>query len=42
VWTEASARYIQAFETITATSFDRGSYPVEPRLLTNLTKAGIL
>ena len=42
VWAEASARYIQAFETITATSFERGSYPVEPRLTANLIAEGVL
>jgi phosphoribosylaminoimidazole-succinocarboxamide synthase len=42
VWAEASDRYVQAFETITATPFERGSYPVGRRLSANLTKAGIL
>jgi phosphoribosylaminoimidazole-succinocarboxamide synthase len=42
VWTEASARYIEAYETITASALERGSYPVEPRLSANLSTAGIL
>jgi phosphoribosylaminoimidazole-succinocarboxamide synthase len=42
VWTEASARYIQAYETITATPFERGSYPVESRVAANLSEASIL
>jgi phosphoribosylaminoimidazole-succinocarboxamide synthase len=42
VWAQASERYIRAYETITATSFERGSYPVEPRLTANLTAAGVL
>ncbi|MDQ1425610.1 MAG: phosphoribosylaminoimidazole-succinocarboxamide synthase, partial [Acidimicrobiaceae bacterium] len=42
VWAQASERYIRAYETITATSFERGSYPVEPRLTANLTAVGVL
>ncbi len=37
VWSDTSDRYIRAYERITGTTFERGSYPVGPRLVANLT-----
>ena len=42
VWTETSARYIDAYERLTHCAFEPGSYPVADRLVLNLTKAGLL
>lgn len=42
VWTETSQRYIRAYERLTATTFEPGSYPVAPRLTEKLRTAGIL
>ncbi len=42
VWTETSARYIDAYERLTHSAFEPGSYPVADRLVLNLTKAGLL
>jgi phosphoribosylaminoimidazole-succinocarboxamide synthase len=42
VWTETSARYISAFERLTDSAFEPGEYPVAERLVSNLTKAGLL
>jgi phosphoribosylaminoimidazole-succinocarboxamide synthase len=42
VWSETSARYIDAYERITTTSFAPGAYPVADRLIDHLTKAGLL
>jgi phosphoribosylaminoimidazole-succinocarboxamide synthase len=42
VWSATTARYVVAYERLTRTAFDPGSYPVDERLTTNLTKAGIL
>jgi phosphoribosylaminoimidazole-succinocarboxamide synthase len=42
VWSATTARYIVAYERLTGTSFEPGSYPVAERLTDNLTKAGIL
>jgi phosphoribosylaminoimidazole-succinocarboxamide synthase len=42
VWSETSARYIDAYERITGVSFEPGSYPVPDRLTINLTKAELL
>jgi phosphoribosylaminoimidazole-succinocarboxamide synthase len=42
VWSETSARYIDAYERITETRFEPGAYPVADRLIVNLTKAGLL
>ncbi len=42
VWTETSARYISAFERLTDSAFEPGDYPVAERLVSNLTKAGLL
>ena len=37
-----TARYIDAYERITAKTFERGSYPVAPRLTDAIKKAGLL
>lgn len=42
VWSATTERYIHAFEQLTGIPFDPGSYPVQPRLIDNLTKANIL
>ena len=42
VWSETSARYIDAYERLTRRAFEPGSYPVADRLVANLTKAGLL
>jgi phosphoribosylaminoimidazole-succinocarboxamide synthase len=42
VWSETSARYIDAYERLTGTTFRPGVYPVADRLIANLTKAGLL
>jgi phosphoribosylaminoimidazole-succinocarboxamide synthase len=42
VWAATSARYIDAFERLTRTPFEPGSYPVAERIVANLTEAGIL
>jgi phosphoribosylaminoimidazole-succinocarboxamide synthase len=42
VWSETSARYIDAYERLTGSVFHPGAYPVGDRLVANLTKAGIL
>ena len=42
VWTATSARYIDAFERLTGTTFVPGEYPVAERLIDHLTKAAIL
>ncbi|HEY6799914.1 MAG TPA: phosphoribosylaminoimidazolesuccinocarboxamide synthase, partial [Agromyces sp.] len=42
VWTETSARYVSAFERLTDSAFEPGEYPVAERLVSNLTKAGLL
>ncbi len=42
LWVAASQRYIQIYEMLTGQPFIPGEYPVEPRLVRNLGKAGIL
>ena len=42
VWSATTARYIVAYERLTGTPFEPGSYPVQERLVDNLTKAGLL
>ena len=42
VWAETSARYIDAYQRLTGSQFQPGSYPVADRLISNLTKAGLL
>jgi phosphoribosylaminoimidazole-succinocarboxamide synthase len=41
LWAAASERYITIYEVLTGKKFEAGAYPVEPRLLKNLRKAGI-
>lgn len=42
LWSAASQRYTSIYEMLTGQPFVGGAYPVEPRLLENLRKAGIL
>lgn len=42
LWLEASQRYITIYEMLTGRDLEPGSYPVEPRLIENLIKAGYL
>ena len=42
VWSATSSRYVTAFEHLTGDVFRPGVYPVRPRLVDNLTKAGLL
>lgn len=42
LWAAASERYIAIYELLTGKTFEAGAYPVEPRLIENLKKAGIL
>jgi phosphoribosylaminoimidazole-succinocarboxamide synthase len=42
VWTATTTRYIGAYEHLTGTSFEPGTYPVAERLVANLEKAGLL
>lgn len=42
LWAAASQRYTAIYEMLTGTAFIPGAYPVEPRLLENLSKAGII
>lgn len=42
VWTSASQRYIKIYEFLSGQKFKPGVYPVEPRLIANLKKAGVL
>lgn len=42
VWASTSRRYVAAYERLTGAPFDPGAYPVPPRLVDNLTKAGLL
>ena len=41
LWIAASQRYIQIYEMLTGETFVPGAYPVEPRMIENLRKAGI-
>lgn len=42
VWSATSGRYVLAYERLTGTPFEPGAYPVPPRLIDHLTKAGLL
>jgi phosphoribosylaminoimidazole-succinocarboxamide synthase len=42
LWVAASQRYITIYEMLTGQAFVPGSYPVKPRLVQNLMKAGII
>lgn len=41
VWAEAAILYQTAYEKLTGKAFEAGAYPVAPRLLSNLEKAGL-
>ncbi len=42
LWVAASRRYVAIYEMLTGEAFAPAPYPVEPRLLENLKKAGII
>lgn len=42
LWDAASTRYIAIYEMLTGRRFEPGAYPVNPRLIINLRKAGWL
>jgi len=42
LWSAASERYITIYELLTGKTFVPGTYPVEPRLVNNLKKAGVI
>ena len=42
LWVAASQRYTTIYEILTGQTFVPGNYPVEPRLVENLKKAGII
>jgi phosphoribosylaminoimidazole-succinocarboxamide synthase len=42
LWSAASERYITIYELLTGKTFEAGIYPIEPRLVDNLKKAGVI
>jgi len=42
LWASASERYITIYELLTGKAFEAGSYPVQPRLIENLVKSGVI
>lgn len=42
LWVQASQRYIQIYELLTASPFNPAAYPVNPRLIENLAEKGVL
>jgi len=42
LWVATAQRYIMIYEMLTGLIFEPGKYPIEPRLLENLKKAGIV
>ncbi len=42
VWVALGQRYIAIYEMLTGQTFQPGAYPVEPRLLKNLQRAGLI
>jgi phosphoribosylaminoimidazole-succinocarboxamide synthase len=42
LWVQASQRYIQIFELLTGLTFTPGQYPVNPRLIQNLKRDGVI
>lgn len=42
LWESVSHRYIQIYEMLTEQSFSRGSYPIAPRLKSNLMTEGVI
>jgi phosphoribosylaminoimidazole-succinocarboxamide synthase len=41
LWAAASERYITIYEMLTGKAFEAGSYPIEPRMESNLKKLGV-
>lgn len=42
LWVAASQRYITLYEMLTGQTFEPGEYPAEPRLIGNLSRAGMI
>ncbi len=42
LWVQASQRYIDIYELLTRRTFVPAPYPVNPRLIANLQKSGVL
>lgn len=42
IWVALSQRYIAIYEMLTGHAFEPGEYPIEPRLIKNLQRAGII
>jgi phosphoribosylaminoimidazole-succinocarboxamide synthase len=42
LWVAASQRYITIYERLTGQTFEPGAYPIEPRLVANLQRTGLL
>lgn len=42
LWVQACKRYVTIYESLTGLTFERGEYPVNPRMETNLSKGGWL
>lgn len=42
LWAAASERYMTIYELLTGKTFEAGAYPIEPRLIGNLKKTGVL
>jgi hypothetical protein len=42
LWIAASERYIRIYEMLTGKTFEPGAYPIEPRLMENLSKVRLL
>jgi phosphoribosylaminoimidazole-succinocarboxamide synthase len=42
LWTAASERYITIYELLTGKTFEAGIYPIEPRLIENLSKSKVI
>jgi len=42
VWSATTARYVAAYERLTGSAFEPGSYPIAERLTDHLRKAGLL
>lgn len=42
VWHDTTSRYVRAYERLTGRAFEPGAYPVEPRLVDNLHREGLL
>ena len=42
LWIQASERYITIYEMLTGKNFEAGAYPIEPRLMENLKRVGVI